>query len=292
MPTLKEYFADAKIEPQDRGTSAFETAGRRIGGFYEQIARGDQQLGQDIGKAWEQAKFGLDAEDSRNRGGGSLSIKGGVNTPISFGKPWSGGGRIDNSSPILTPVGPRYNARAAQEISGGSANIAALANKLVNGQGLTDQQYQQMNLTPEGRALAQRIRTPQGDVGVYGKAGVQPTPDVTDEQAQKAGFDVNGMPINYDKQTPSYPWSSAQYGPPIMARDKNGAVTGSNVPGGSPLDPNSPNDPDAKPTLGSRIWSGITSSLTAPPPSDGGQAPGFDNGGADTGASEPASPLE
>jgi len=270
MAKITTYFAKGSITPQDRGATAFEQAGRRLSTYYEQIARGDTQLARDIGDLWNEAKFNAQAasEEERldkQRGGGGVNFR--VVTPRQAAGARGGGGGARGN------YGERdYNAPAARGISEGAASVGALTQKLVNGQGLTDSQYQQLGLTAAGRTALFNLRNQGSTSVIYGKNGVQPNPEPTDKDAAAAGFNMDqnatpGTPVwtgvptaetdVYNQDVPSYPWSPQQFGPPIMARDKNGVVTGSNVPGGSPLDPNSPNYVGG----GGGVWQGIVNTV-------------------------------
>lgn len=283
MATIKEYFASAKLTPQDRGTTAFEQAGRRIGGFYEQIAQGDRQQGRDIGELWNEAKFGLDlteAEDRRRGGGGGVGLsRGNVHDALDFGRPFGADAGANGRNTNESSAGPRansYNAQAARGIGNAAASLPGLVTKLIDGQGLTDQQYQALG---QSRSGAGRLFNMQHSVyGDYGKTGVAPTEDVSTEDAAKAGFNVD-RGAKYGETVPTYPVADPMS---TLGLPNINQYTGSYSPdlariqaGGPETDPKDANSATESwqttpgglpgPGMGAQIWSGITNLLTTNP---------------------------
>src|SRR5579872_3120465 len=229
MATIKQYFADAKITPSDRGTEAWQQAGRRLSAYAEQTAQGLREQGQDIAKLWNTAKYGADlsralAEGSRG-GGGGLG-RGNVHDALDFGarSGWGNGavaGVYGQNESSVTGYGRSggYNARAAREISNGAANLPSLISRVMDGQGLTDQQYQELGTSPRGAAALFNARNQGGMTGLYGKdkGAIEPNAEPTEEQAAQAGFNVdptigpNGFPTT---PPPGYPVAKGGAGMP------------------------------------------------------------------------------
>lgn len=218
MPTLKEYFATAKLTPQDRGATAWEQAGRRISAYAEQTAQGDRQLGKDIADLWNEAKFGPDvlrAENEPGRGGGVRT--GNVHDALDFGRPFgadrgANGPDSDESSPGPS-AGGYYNSRAARQIGAAAATLPTLIQRLMDGQGLTDEQYQQLSNSSGGRQALFNNRNQGGVTGVYDdqKGAVKPNPEPTDEEVAKAGFTVDKP--DFGQMVPTYPLQPSQWNP-------------------------------------------------------------------------------
>ena len=205
MAQIKEYFATDKIAPQDRGVEAFEQAGRRVGAYAEQTAQGDQQVGKDISELWQTAKFGVDALADKGRG--TVGLRGGkASDALDFGarSNWGNGieagayGQNENTVSGYGTGGSRsFNSRAANGIGGAAASLPTLISRLAEGQGLTDQQYQEL-----GRKQG---KTPAGGFGLNTDekaGGIAPNPVASDEDAAKAGFNTGQQ---YDAAPPSFP---------------------------------------------------------------------------------------
>jgi hypothetical protein len=229
MARIIEYTAKDRITPSDLGVNAYEQAARRIGSTSEQTASGVNQLGKSIAELWDQQKFNL---QNPERGGGGGLKGGGQYQKTLIGT----GNAASDEGPRTTEPESRYsgpNIPAQREIGASAADLSSITAKLLQGQGLTDTQWALYNAERAKQQQAQGWWDTKTGTFTQ-KPGVAPNPDTTDEEAAKAGFDVDGQPIDYSKQTPGYPWSSSQFGPGINARDKEGNVTGSNLGATSP----------------------------------------------------------
>lgn len=236
MARIKEFFATEKITPNDRGTAAFEQAGRRIGGFYEQIARAREQVGNDVGKLWNEVKFALDAEVDRqenlyklargteqNSGGGGerggVRVAGGGKASDPFGLNGEGEFRDRGANGVDgNPNLPNeYNSPTVLRGRGGSeaANVGRAAEglpsiirKVILGQGLTDDERKIYNASGYGQKHTDRGYELNNNPKT---GGIAPNPDVSYDDAVKAGY--NGDTL-------------AKYGSPIpvMTSDRNSSV--------------------------------------------------------------------
>ena len=229
MPRIIEYTAKDRITPSDLGVNAYEQAARRIGTTSEQTASGVNQLGKSIAELWDEQKFNL---LNPERGGGGGLKGGGQYQKTLIGT----GNAASDEGPRTTEPEARYsgpNIPAQREIGASAADLSSITAKLLQGQGLTDTQWALYNAERAKQQQAQGWWDTKTGTFTQ-KPGVAPNPETTDEEAAKAGFDVDGQPIDYSKQTPGYPWSSSQFGPGINATDKNGNVTGTNLGATSP----------------------------------------------------------
>lgn len=218
MAEIKQYFANAKITPDDKGTSAFNEAARRVASSYEQIAQGERESGQLLSKLWSEYKFGPDT--SLEAGKGGFRVKGGIPNIMGMGGSMSGrvpyGGQPNDDG--IGSTRRQMDYRAHNEISNAAPSLATLTERLISGQGLTDAQYQQLGMSRRGAALSG-----QGGGGIdYTKTGIQPNKDITDEEAAKAGFNVDDTDPNapFGKVVPPYPAAQGGAGlPDILPSD-------------------------------------------------------------------------
>jgi hypothetical protein len=217
MPRIKQYFADEKITPNDLGTSAWETAGRRIGPLYDQIGQNDEKLAKDIANLWtEDLKFGLDQLDRTDRGGGFKTQGAGSLGRDLIGTGNNAGNRGAQTINQSVYAGP--NLKTQNEVSGGAANLGDMVTKLSLGQGLTDQQWAVLNASKQAKDAPGY----QGAGGTLatGKEAIAPNPEVSDQDAAKAGFNVDGYGYTgakggYGQIVPSYPaGTTADWTPP------------------------------------------------------------------------------
>jgi hypothetical protein len=268
MARIKQYFADEKITPNDLGSSAWETAGRRIGPLYDQIGENDEKLAKDIANLWtEDLKFGLDQLDRTDRGGG---VK--VGGAGSFGRDLIGTGNNAGNRGAQTINQSVYagpNLTTQNQISNSAASIGDMVTKLSLGQGLTDQQWAVLNASKQAKDAPGY----QGAGGTLatGKEAIAPNPEVSDEDAAKAGFNVDGYAgtkAGYGQLVPSYPaGTTANWTPPNSALTPDekgnlaqlpesmqktgefgldtGDVTSADQPGGQPSEANIPTTGEA-----------------------------------------------
>lgn len=290
MPRIKEYFSDAKITPNDRGTAAFEQAGRRVGGFYEQIARAREQVGSDIGKLWQQVRFELDAEvdkqenlsrlDATQSSGGGGGGTGGFRTGGGRGggddllrMAADRGSNGPNGNPNLPNEynrGASYKAAAASNIGRAAAGLPSIINKVIQGQGLTDSERALYNASGYGQKHTLRGWELDTDPK---KGGIAPNPDVSYDDAVKAGYNTDGT-ARPGQPVPTYPFDPmstiglpniqntttdpdllrVQSGGPeaLPNTDKAGNITG--FPEGTP---DWATQPGGMATDGGSIWSNI-----------------------------------
>lgn len=266
MPQIKQYFADAKITPSDRGSEAWEQAGRRLGAYAEQNAQGLKQEGQDIAKLWNEAKFGIDlgrAETLENerRGGGSGGVaRGGIHDALDFGarSNWGNGnvpgayGQNESSVSGYGRSSGSYNARAAREIGGAAAGLPGLIGKILDGQGLTDQQYQQLGTSPTAAARLANARAGGQSAVLYGdeKGSVQPNPTPSDEELSKNGYTVSKV-NDFGQIVQDYPLPPNDFHTRMQRTEGLGA-------GHQHQD----QPADISQTLGAQNWGAITQEVT------------------------------
>lgn len=136
MPRIQQYFAKGKITPSDIGVSAWETAGRRIGPLYSEIASNAEKLASLQAEEYHalgEMRLPKPPPEPRQleRGGGGGGGRGGsVETPISFGRSW-GGERIPYTNPNTPNGGPPPRDMVAHaEISRTAPQLAQLAAQL------------------------------------------------------------------------------------------------------------------------------------------------------------------
>jgi hypothetical protein len=168
------------IRPSNAGYEAKEMAGRRIGPFAEQAARAitevanlNAQVEKDLGN--QQTAFlrfeGLEAREDR----GGIKYGGGLKDMFQLGA----GGNEPNYARLnrLADLqnGPLYISDAARHIVRAQSPLNS-----INPQTAFDRR----NLGQTGGQLDTNPKT----------GGIAPTPDVSDEEAAKSGFNVNGTP--------------------------------------------------------------------------------------------------
>ena len=173
---IAKYEAkDLAIKPSNVGYSAAEMAGRRIGPFATQAADAIKQVAnlqaeylKDTGA--QQTSFAR-LEGLEHQGEGvAVKYGGGLKDMFQLGA----GGNEPNYA--------RLNRLA--DLQNGPVNIAAAARHIVRAQS-------PLNTTSPSTAW-----NPMNASVQYGKGGVTPTPDTTDEQASDAGFNMGGNPTS------------------------------------------------------------------------------------------------
>lgn len=230
MAKITTYMAKAKVTPVDRGTTAWEQAGRRIGSFYEQISQGDRQEAKSIADLWNEARAGADetvAQEEKRRGGGSGSAgRGSARDALDFGRTGGGTGATlgtggANESAVSGQSGARgrgnsrdrYNTGAATGISRAAASIPDLVMKMLSGQALTPKQQIELDMSPGAQKEIGDLRSAGKITGLYGKdkGAIEPNPEPTDEDAAKAGYNMGD---DYTQTIPGYPLTKGGSGLP------------------------------------------------------------------------------
>lgn len=223
------------IRPSNAGYEARQQAGRRIGPFAEAAGRAIKEVA-DLNASVEReagtqatAMLRFEGLEQREDGGGvKVKYGGGLKDMFQMG---SGGKEPDyarlnrlselQDGPVAIAAAARRMVNAQSPLTHG-LNPAQAYQRLQEGQGLTDAEYQQLGISQKyGKSIY------GGGVGDYGKNGVQPNPEPSREDFEKQ--------IQSDWQSDAGqndPWGSGQFGPPEAYHDKTGAVTGSNIGSG------------------------------------------------------------
>jgi hypothetical protein len=133
MAKIAQFFAKNKLTVPDTGVQAWETAGRRIGPLYNQIAEGEKELGKQQAALANESKFWIDRLESR---GGGSARGGSARDALDFGarSNW-GSGYVQPSSDRSVGDEPgdyqsSFNSRAHQEISRAAAALPQVAQQL------------------------------------------------------------------------------------------------------------------------------------------------------------------
>jgi hypothetical protein len=267
---IPQFFAKGKLTPSNAGTSAWETAGRRIGPLYEQIAHGQEALGQATAKLAEEQKYKFDALEVRGGGGGGKG--GSARDALDFGKPWGGSGVVPGGGIEGPPYAYQLNQRANREISRAAAALPNLVTPLADAAGPSMAPGKTpVSFYPPGATEPTPMGaepTPAGGVTVIRGGGTQGgQPSMTTGGDTTGGVTIirGGQP----QQTvvPSYPASLRQ--PNLLPVPPGGAV---GVPRGAiteePL-PGSVEPPARGPTPAAAVakyapYTGAPSSLFPP----------------------------
>jgi hypothetical protein len=248
MPRIHQYeatVAQTKVNPPEAGYSAEEMAGRRIGPFYEQIARGEEGLGRLENERIEGEKGLLEfARLALYKPQGTTAFKYGGG--LKNGEQLEAGGRSPNiaalnymsqAAPIVSQVAKQLVTQATPQqqdlSSGGHVDYTGKNSPAVQQQNITNdvnnspflpQDKQQQYQTDT--SFSPNPNTGNGPSGMGYGTGTQQDPNNPGQQLQ---YDANGNPLtNPGTQgtTNPAPTPAAQQAPSVWDEIGQGQAAG------------------------------------------------------------------